>query len=294
MKRSVTLGLAVAAVLAVLLAFTGAAAAEDTLAFTSGEATIPVGNINIVNNEQLKVKIDLTNLKTNADGSKINVMIGGLNDVVKNLKMKSFTVKLSSSGIDNAKSSLTVSTGFIPVTLGDFAKMAKGMTITESTEILGIKLLGMINDLTSVILEILPTATTASVSLDITANVETGTSVNPMIEISKVKVSKLNGNPHLAFLIASGSNKVSKAYKLDAGRIEIDPTATPTPTITPTVTPTIPPTATPYPTATQYVFPTPYQMPTASTTPFTETPAPVLGVLGALAVLGCGMILRRK
>ena len=172
MKRSVTLGLAAAAVLAVLLAFTGAAAAEETLAFTSGETTIPVGNVNIANNEQMKVKIDLTNLKTNADGSKVTIKIGGLNDVVKDLKMKSFTVKLSSSGIDNSGSSLAVSTGFIPVTLGDFSKMASGMTITESTEILGIKLLGMINDLTSVTLEILPTAATASVSLDISANIE--------------------------------------------------------------------------------------------------------------------------
>ena len=293
MKRSVTLGLAAAAVLAVLLAFTGAAAAEETLAFTSGETTIPVGNINIVNNEQMKVKIDLTNLKTNADGS-ITVRIGGLNDVVKNLKMKSFTVKLSSSGIDNAKSSLAVSTGLFPITLGDFAKMASGMTITESTEILGIKLLGMINDLTSVTLEILPTATTASVSLDITANVENGTSVNPMIKVNKVDVSKLNGNPNLAFTITSGSNKVSKSYKLDAGKVEQTATPTPTPTVTPTVTQTVTPTVTPYPTETQYVFPTLYQMPTASSTPFAETPAPVLGILGALAVLGCGMILRRK
>lgn len=291
MKRSVTLGLAAAAVLAVLLAFTGAAVAE-TVDFTSGETTIPVGYVSILDNEQMKVKIDLTNLKTNADGSKVTVKIGGLNDVVKDLKMKSFTVKLSSSGINNAESSLSVSTGFIPVTLGDFSKMASGMTITESTEILGIKLLGMINDLTSVTLDILPTSTASSVSLDITANVETGTSVNPMVKLSKVEVSKLNGNPNVAFSITSGSNTVSKSYKLDAGKVEQTATPTPTQMDTLTATPTV--TQTELPTATQYVFPTPYQMPGAASTPFPDTPTPILGILGALAVLGCGMILRRK
>lgn len=288
MKRCVALGLA-AAVLAGLLAFTGAAAAEE-IEFSSGETTIPVGYVNIVNNEQMKVKIDLTNLQTNADGSEVTVKIGGLNDVVKDLKMKSFSVKLSSSGIDNAGSSLAVSTGFIPVTLGDFSKMENGLTITETTEIFGIKLLGMINDLTSVTLEILPTAKTASVSLDITANVETGTSVSPTVTLSKVDVSKLNGNPNVAFSITSGSNKVSKSYVLDAGTTELMITPTATPTVTPTVTAT----ATPFPTTTEYVIPTPYEMPTASSTPFPETPVPVLGILGALAALCCGMVFRRK
>lgn len=286
MKRSVTLGLAAVAVLAVLLAFTGAAAAEETLAFTSGETTIPVGNINIANNEQMKVKIDLTNLKTNADGSQINVKIGGLRDVVKDLKLKSFSVKLSSSGIDNAKSSLAASRGVLPITLGDFSKMASGMTITESTEILGMKLLGFITELSAVYLDITPTSSTASVSLDITANVDTGTSVNPTLTLSRVDVSKLNGNPNIAFSITSGSNKVSKAYNLNAGKESV--TATPTLTVTPTAT------VTPSAMQDEYVIPTPYQMPTSSATPFPATPVPILGILTGLVLAGCCMLLKRK
>ena len=275
MKRCVALGLA-AAVFAVFLVFAGAAAAAEEIGFSSGEATVPVGYVNIVNNDQMKVKIELTNLQTNADGSKVTVKIGGLNDVVKDLKLKSFTVKLSSSGIDNAGSSLAVSTGFIPVTLGDFSKMESGLTITDSTEVFGIKLLGMINDLTSVTLEILPTAATASVSLDISAKVETGTSVNPQIILSKVDVSKLTGNPNVAFSITSGGNQISKSYVLNAGKEPVTATATPSPT------------------QDKYVVPTPYQMPTESATPFPASPVPLLGILAGLAFAGCGMLLKRE
>lgn len=298
MKRSVTLGLAAAAVFAVLLAFTGAVAAEE-IDFTSGSTTLPIGNINILSNEKMKVKIDLSNLMMG--GSEQVVEIGGLHGILSDLEMKSIEIKISCNGIDAANSKLTIPIGFFDYELGSLADLSKGMKFTKDSAIGPFKLLDMMkSQLYSVTLNLIPTSSVSSITMDITGDIISGKQLtNPNAALRGIKVDKLLSNPDISFSIVSGSNKVEKSYTLNAGKAAVTqtptPTPTPTPTITPTHTPTITPTPTAYPTYDNPVIPTPYIFPTAEPTPFPETPVPFIGILSGFAfAAACGLVLRRK
>lgn len=292
MKRSVTLGLAAAAVLAVLLAFTGVAAAED-IDFSSGDKTVSIGTINIADGKQLKVTINFTNLGLVRDGEKTDINVAGLRDVLNGLKMDSFKVKMSSSGIDAENSVVTIAASLANLDYS-VAELSKGLTFTQDTKVLNwIKVLDFMGEVSSFKINMLPTSSTASISMDITADIAKGKTVSPQIRIVSRHVDRFTTNPTASLNITS-NDTVSKSYTLkvpNAVVVQPTQTTTPTPTATPTVTPTDVPTAAP---TSNPAVSTPYVFPTSSATPFPATPAPFFGVLAALCCIGGIAVLRRK
>lgn len=285
--RTVRVLRSIGVVMAVLLAYSGFALAAETVDFSSGSAALSMGSFN-VSGDNLTVKIAISDLKTNGKGDKQSISINGFNDVVKNLKFSSFTAKVEAEGIDTKESSLAVSTGFIPITLGNLDKLKKGMTIDKSTSIAGIKLLDMINELSSISLDIVPTAKDASLTIDIIAKVTPGASIEPNIKLSGIEVDKMEGNPTVSVSLSSGENNTrSKAFVL---KVTDKPSVIDTPSSEQTSVPTFVPTetssvATPTSTASQN--------PTVIPTTTSQSPVPVLGILAG-CIVGFGVLSMRK
>ena len=301
MKRCVALGLA-AAVFAVLLAFTGAAAAAETVDFSSGTAVLPLDSIDIGDGDTLKVNVEISNLEIK-QGSKLNVDIGGIHDILQDITLDSFTVKLFSEGINAEKSPISAGLAFFGIQIGTLADFSHGITITKDMSIpfLGGKAIDELPKLYSMIVDVDPSDETSSLEMDITAKINKGSSIQPDIKISVDDASRIKTNPKISISAVSNQDSISKTYSLDVSNVNV-PTAEPTeepeveetpePTVTPTASPTtLQPTESPTDSVT--ASPAKTTVP-VSATPFPETPVPLFGIAAALSLILCLCVLKRR
>ena len=302
MKRCVALGLA-AAVFAVLLAFTGAAAAAETVDFSSGTAVLPLDSIDIGDGDTLKVNVEISNLEIKQGSKRLNVDIGGIHDILQDITLDSFTVKLISEGINAENSPIFAALAFISIQIGTLADFSHGITITKDMSIpfLGGKAIDELPRLYSMIVDVDPSDETSSLEMDITAKINKGNSIQPDIKISVDDASRIKTNPEISISAFSNQDSISKTYSLDVSNVNM-PTAEPTdepeveetpePTVTPTAVPTTAfPTESPTDSAT--VSPTKTTVP-VSATPFPETPVSLFGIVAALSLILCLCVLKRR
>lgn len=302
MRRCVALGLA-AAVFAVLLAFTGAAAAAETVDFSSGTAVLPLDSIDIGDGDTLKVNVEISNLEIKQDGSPLKVTIGGFNDILQDITLDSFTVKLFSEGIDAGNSPISAGLAFFTIPLGkSLADFSHGMTITKdmSVPLLG-KVIDELPNLYSMKVEVLPSDETSSLKMVVDAKVNEGSSIQPDIKISVDDASRIKTNPKISISAVSNQDSISKTYSLDVSNVNV-PTAEPTeePEVEETPEPTLTPTASPTtlqpterPTDSLPASPAKTTVP-VSATPFPETPVPLFGIAAALSLILCLCVLKRR